>query len=513
MKRLFSLLMILAMASALTVVVETASGDVVLSSPNIAAKVNIANNRLDIAGVLTVPMFPTIKSKGQPVPVSIPQVTGTAVGGKTNTYIVNYPENFAEDIFGSASVEVNDDYVEQVISLENSGDKQLTVEVEVLPTIKGSYYVYAPYKRSPNADYLWVSPQLAEERAEGVVITFATGRPTFDQPQEINLKQNFVRMLAWTVTLEEGEKKSIVIKYSPGYVNDEDLLKDSPYSPPYSNQYILHTQSDALFEISGESATDALRPAIGETATGMDALQLFKQTMDSIADTPTSESTLATLEVDLEDVVGRLGTGLNSVEKALMFREMARRQGLPAEARVGYKEGNYYAWVVAYAGTTAFTYDPAGKSSEYTQVYREPEPANCRGEMHECPWSAGIQEGLFCIGPFCLPGIMLIAMFALVFVAVFALFQYKTDFIYQVMGMKKGVSMLKKDTLDGTYTIISDNYLPKDPLEKAVWDALRRRSGGFKAEDYVTETGFSEVLVKAAIEKFAEKGLIRKSYG
>ncbi|MFC2174459.1 hypothetical protein ACFLQ2_01155 [archaeon] len=512
MKRLFSLLMLVAMASALTVVAETGTGEISLSSVTMAVKVNPQQNYLDIGGVLSVPMFPTIRSKGEQVEASTPQSAPAAVGTKLNSYTISYSENFAGDVFGSVSIEVTDDFVEQIITIENSGDDTLNVEVDVLPTSTGTYYIFAPYKRNPNANYLWVSPQNAEERGEGVVIAFDRDRPTFDQPQEINMKSNFVRTLAWTVPIESGAQAAIIIKYRPGYVNDEDLLTDSNYNPPYSKQYLLHTQSDSLFDISGEGATDTLKPQIGETATGMDALALFKQTMDSIPDTPTSESTLSTLAVDMQQIVSTANDGLDSVQKALVFREMARRQGLPAEIRLGFKDDNYYAWAVGYAGTTAFTYDPAGKFGDYSQLYREPEPANCRGELYECPWAGGIQEGLFCIGPLCFPAIALIALAAILFVAVFAVFQYKTDLIYQLIGLQKGKQMLEKDTLNGTYTIVSENYLPKDPLEKGVWDALRRRSGSFKAEDYVSETGFSEVLVKAAIEEFVEKDLIRKNY-
>ena len=512
MKKLFSLLLLVAIASAMTPVVQTSDGDLVLSSDNMAVRINTEQNYIDISGALKVPMFPVIKSKKEQVAISAPQVAEVQVGSKLTTYTVSYPENFAGDVFGSAIIEITDDVVEQTITIENSGDNALNVEVEVLPLDRGVHYIFAPYKRAPTAKYLWISPAIGEERAEGVIVAFTGERPTFDQPQEVNMKTNFIRTLAWTVPLDTGEIKTIVIKYRPGYVNDDDLIADSPYSPPYSKQYVLHTESDALFDITGEGATDTLKPQISETSTGLDAFELFKQTLDAITDTPTSESTLTTLDIDMGAVITRVETGLSSVEKALMFREMARRQGLPAEIRVGHKEGNYYAWAVGYVGTTAFTYDPAGKSADYTQVYREPEPANCRGEMYECPWSSGIQEGLFCIGSFCLPAIALIALFVVAFVMMFVVFQYRTDIIYQILGTKKGAETLAKDDLDGAYAIVSESYLPKDPLERSVWDALRRRNGAFKSKDYVTETGFSEVLVKAAIEKFVEKDLIRKSY-
>ncbi len=511
MKRLFSLLMMIAVASALTMVVETSDGTDVLTSSSMAVKINPTQNYMDINGILKIPMFPTVTSKGEVVQESIPQTPELIANAKTTSYSVTYPENFAGDVFASVDIEIREDYVSHVITLENSGELEINVDIELLPTNTGTYYIFAPYKREPNSNYLWISPALANERAEGLVVSFDTLRPTFDQPQEINVKSKFVRTLAWNVPLAPGERKSIGMKYRPGYINDETLMEGNKYTSSFSNQYILHTQSDALFEITGVGASDTIKPVVSSTLTGTDVLDLFKNTLDTIPNTATSESTLATLEVDLNKAVTERDNGLNSIEKALLFREMCRKHGLPAQIQVGIKGNNYYAWAIAYVGSSGITFDPAKKASSYTRVYLEPDIANCRDDIYKCPWSGGIRTDLFCVGPLCVSANILIALFALTLIIVFVVFQYKTELVYKIAGIKTNEDSMVIDELEGAYTIVNENYLPKDPLEQAVWDAIRRRAGSFKTEDYVVETGFSEVLVKGAIEKFREKGLIKKS--
>jgi len=510
MRRVFSLLLIIALCSAMSMVVKTQDGTAVLSAPSMAVKVNTKQDIMNIGGTLSVPMFPVIKSKGKTIEASEPKETEFVAGGETNSYTVSYPENFAEEVFASVDIGVTDDYVSQVIHLENSGKKKLTVEINVLPTNGGEFYVFAPYKRNPNSNYLWLSPPLAKERGDGIVVTFDDGRPTFDQPLEINQKNSLARVLTWSISLDSNEKKSISIKYLSGYINDESLLKDDPYSPSYSKQYILNTDSEPLFVISGKSASDEIMPSIDKTATGTDVLDMFKRTLDSMTDTPTSESTLATLNVDLNGAISKRGRGLNSIEKALLFREMSRKQGIPSEIVVGYKDGNYYAWAVSYLGLSKFKYDPAGKSSNYKVVYTEPDPANCRGDMYSCPWSVGIRTDLICLGPICVSAYILIGFLAAVAITIFALFQYKTDVVYKMIGLQKGKKTVIKDKIDGTYSILNEKFIPKDPLEAMVWNALRRRGGTFNSNDYATETGFSEVLLKSAIEKLVEHGAIKR---
>lgn len=513
MRRIFSLLLIVALCSAMNMVVQTQDGTMVLSSPSMVTKVNTEQNILGISGILTVPMFPTIKSKGTQIAVSIPQVTEFSAGGSLPDFTVSYPENFAEDVFASVEIDIQDEYIGQLITVENSGESDLNVEIEVLPLESGKFYVFAPYKRDPNSNYLWISPELADERAEGIVVAFDTERPTFDQPQEINPKTNFVRVLAWNVPLAAGESRTIGIKYRPGYINEESLLEGNPYSASFSKQYILHTDSDALFTIEGEGSSAEIKPEIDETATGTDVLQAFKKTLDSVADTPTSESTLSTLNVDLNEAINKIETGLSSIEKSLLFREMSRMQGIPSEMLVGYKDGNYYAWTVSYLGTSKFTYDPVGKSGEYSLVYIEPETANCRDDLYACPWAGGIRTDLFCVGPICLSAYLLIGLFVLVLIVVFAVFQYKPDLIYRITGVKPGGQELIEDGLDGAYDIVNEKFIAKDPIEERVWDALRRRGGMFKSKDYASETGFSEVLLKSTIEELIEREIIKRRAG
>ncbi len=510
MKRLFSLLLIVALCSAMSMVVKTEDGTAVLSSPSLTVKLNSRQNLMDIGGTLSVPMFPIVKSKGVTIKASTPKETPFRAGEEVSSYGLSYPENFGGDVFASVDIEATDSYVSQVIHLDNNGEKALTVEVSINPTNGGPYYIFAPYKRNPSSSYLWFSPPLAKERADGVVATFDRVRPTFDQPKEINLKDSLAQVLSWNLQLAAGEKKDISIKYASGYVNNETLLEGDPYSPSYSKQYLLNTDSEPLFKIEGAGASSSIKPSLDKTATGTDALDAFKQVLDSIASTPTSESTLATLNVNLNDAVKKSGLGLDSIEKALLFREMSRSQGIPCGIVVGYKGGNYYAWAVAYLGLSKFTYDPAGKMRDYKVVYTEPEPPNCRGDMYSCPWSAGLRTGMVCLGPICFSAYILIAALAIVAIAVFAVFQYKTDVVYKMMGLQKGKKAIIKDKINGSYAIVNEKFIPNGPLESLVWNALRRRGGAFDSAGYATETGFSEVLVKSAIEKLVERGIIRR---
>ena len=504
-------MMIIALCSAMNMVVKTQDGTMVFSSQSLAVKLNAKQNIMTVGGTLTVPMFPAVKSKGKMIEVSQPKEKDAFVAGtEANSYTVSYPENFAEGVFASADIEVTDDYVSQVIHVENSGDKKATVEISVMPTNGGDYYIFAPYKRNPNSNYLWFSPALAKEKADGVVVTFDNGRPTIDLPMEINRKNGLSNILTWTISLGGHEKRDIGMKYLSGYVNDKGLLEGDPYSPSYSKQYLLNTDSEAMFVITGADAADTISPTVDETATGTDVLDMFKRTLDSMKDTPTSESTLATLDVDLNGAIQKGGLGLNSIEKALLFREMSRKQGIPSEIVVGYKEGNYYAWAVSYLGGGKFKYDPAGKSKEYKTIYTEPAPENCRGDMYSCPWSVGIRTNIICLGSVCMSAYILIGLLVAMALVVFGLFQYKTDMVYRLIGLQRKKKAIVKDNLDGNYSILNEKFIPANPLEAVVWVSLRRRGGAFNANDYAVESGFSEVLLKSTIEKLVEDGIIRR---
>jgi hypothetical protein len=510
-----AMLLVASTAVAVQLLVESGD-DMLIQGSNYVARVNLKSGTFAFNNLLTIPMYPIAKSRESAAKPLAPSTGKLTVGVKVPSFAVEYPENFAGSVYVSSKVTFSEDYVQHEITVENTHEsEEQAADVEILPTDNGTFYIFAPYKRIPDAKYITISPVGELEKGQVMVVSFDNEKPSVEQAQEINQKINFDKVLSWTLKLSAKQKQTLSLKYLAGYVTDEKLLEANPFKPPASKQYLLNTETDPALLVTNIESVSEIVPATPATATGVDILEAYKKVLDESPDTTTSESTLSSIAFDLKAVADKVKTKtpLDSFEKALAFREMTKLKGLPAELHIGEKGGNYYAWAVAYVGATSFTYDPAKKKGTYRELYVEPQPGQCKGDdPYSCPWSGGIRTDLLCIGEFCTSAFIIIGVFVLMFIAVVAVVNYKTDLVYRMLGVKKGAGVLRQDRLEGAYNIIDEKYVPKTPLEQSVWNAMRRRGGVFKVDDYVSETGFSDVLVKSAVETLSEIGIIRKRF-
>ncbi len=508
-----AVMLLLSVASAVTFIGTLDDGSSVVEEEAYVALIKASKNQMRVNNMFGMQMFPTAIVGGAAVPMNVPIVPVLQDGQVVSNYQITYPENFANQVYVSAAIALEPEYIQHTITLENTDEnEEKLVDLEILLSGTGSTYIYAPYKRNPGAKYLLLSPPYNMEKAEALIVAFDNLMPSFEQPLEINVKPSLSKTLSWNIKLAAKSTQTISLKYSTGYVTDETLLQQSGFNPSISKQYLINTGTDGIFNILNRESVSEFDIAATDGMTATDLLTAISDALDSLPDTVSKEEALPRA-IDITDVNSRQGTGITSLEKAVVFRELARENGLPAELHIGLKDGEYYAWTEAFIGSSKFTYDPRKDKGEYTEVYAEPSLTNCKGDdMQACPWSGGIRTDLLCIGDFCVSGFILIALAALVFIALFAIFQYKTELIYPLLGSHKSAGGMMKRSLAGTYNVIETKYVPKNPLENAVFGELKRRSGVFNEVDYARTTGFSEPLVQSALEYFLDIGIIKKRY-
>lgn len=506
-------MMLVAVAAAITYIGDTDDGFMLASAKSYVLQVNTRTNQMRMNNMFGFQMFPSVVVGGTAVTPSSPKAPVLTPGQAVNTFVVSYPENFANQVYASSTITLEDDYVQQTITLENTdANEEKAVEVEVVVGSTGPAYVYAPYKRNINAKYLLLSPDYNMEKAEAVIVAFDDLMPSLDQPLEVNVKQTMAKTMSWSIKLAAKSKQSINFKYRTGYITDEALLKQSPFNPPTSRQYMLDMGTDPIFSLQKkESLNDfAVQAPAGASAT--DVLNAIKDSIDKMPDAVTAITAL-NKTIDFADLSARKGASLSTVEKAVLFRELARKAGLPAELHLGVKGKEFYAWAIAYVGSSKFEFDPKGKKGEYADIYVEPELESCKGDdFASCPWAGGIRTDLVCVGDFCVSGFILIALAALAFILVFVAVQYKTDLVYQILGKKANMGERIQGSIAGTYLLVDEKYQPKNPLESAVYNELRRRSGAFSEIEYARTTGFTEPLVQSTVERFLDSGIIKKRY-
>ncbi|MBN3037204.1 MAG: hypothetical protein JW834_02040 [Candidatus Diapherotrites archaeon] len=509
--KILCVLVMLSVASAITFVAKTGDNEQIFVTESYAATIKAEAGTVTIDNIAELMLFPNTLANEKTVTPSKPSINEPNIGENFKEFTISYPESFGGQLYVTAKTTLTEQYVEQEVTLENSDDREtVTATLDFTPVSRGTFYVFAPYHKNPNAKYITLSPAENEMRGNNLVIAFDKYLPSYAQPMEVNIKPNLVRVVTFTLKLGPKQKETLKLRYLPGYVADEEKLKESPYSPLVSKQYILHPDEDPLFRISNEDALTTEMPS-GVSGTGKELLDAIMSKVNGYADTPTSEDTLSSLDIDFSQVMDRKDSGMTSLEKSLVFREMSRASGIPAEVFIGEKNGKYYAWSVAYAGATSVLFDSVNNKRNYNQIYAEPEPQLCRStDMHSCPWSGGVQENVVCIFNFCLSAYIILALIILAFVSGFVAIQLKPDLLYAVIGEKKTVGLSKEDRIEGSYTILKENLESTNPLIKSVWDELRRRNGVFNTQDFAAATGFSDILVRSAIEELAEKGFAKK---
>ncbi|MCD6523227.1 MAG: hypothetical protein J7K68_05805, partial [Candidatus Diapherotrites archaeon] len=450
------------------------------------------------------------KVGGKSIEVPEPTEPDVHVGDTLSVYTVDFSEGFGNNVYVSSTLALERDYIQQIITIENTDEREeKPVEIELLPRGNGVYYLFNPMAKTTRARYYAISPSGYKERGYNLIVTFDTFVPSYPQIREINLKSNFIRVFSWNVKLAPKKKEVIVLKYNVGYITDETLLENATYSIPLSKQYLLNAEIRPLVNVVNADALSKIAPNVAGIVSSQDAINGIITVLDGIPDIEIAGSELKT-EIDGKAVIGRRDIGLTSIEKAVIYRELCRGFGVPTELRIGEHNGKYYAWAVSYVGVNVITYDPAGKKSKFRQLYSEPVPLICKSKsLYECPWSGGIRPDVLCIGTFCMSAYILIGAVVLIVILLFVIFQYKTEYLYPLLGVKRGKPIVKEEKLKGTYKILK-KFSPNTPLEESVWNELKRRHGIFSPDEFERVTGFSKILVNSVIEDLIQKGVIKK---
>lgn len=499
-------LLLCSSAFAIRLVGTTPNGTMILSTESYVAKINPEQNIFTINNVLPLFIFPKNKVLGVKAEPMEPMFGNIQPGEEVNEYIVTYPQSVAKDVYISSSLRLEDKYVYHEITIENTQGSELEIYLRLSQQDNRTYYVFAPFMNNPLMNYLWVSPSYNQEKGQGLAIYFDTDTPTYFQVGEITQSNESKKFLQWRIKVGAGEIKKVIVKYIPGYVSDLTLLKSHPFGPPATKQHLLDIETDPIFILRNKEALNSMI----QRATGKSAKEVIENTkaiLNEILNTPTADTGTLTDDANFQDLVSK--QQLDSLEKSLMFREIVRSKGIPAALKIGFDGARYYAWVEIYPTVEPLVYDPAGKRKQYKVIYSEPTPFYCAPPVTNCNWINNIRTDVVCIMNFCSSVYILSFLVLLAIAATFLILQYKAELIYKLSNMRR-VGGDKSD-VDGNYTIVDEDYVPADPLEESVLKEMRNSLGVIKLKDYEKKTGFSELLIAAAVKRLEEKGVIKRT--
>ncbi|MCD4740508.1 hypothetical protein K8R43_04950 [archaeon] len=504
-KTIIALLLITTCTSAVTFVANTNNDTMILSSKTYTAKLNIQENLLGINNILEIYQYPKVEILGITVEPVEPSIGGITIGESVNEYLVDYPQAVKKDVYVSSRITFFEDYIHQEIKIENTHSSEMEINIKLIPKTNKSSYIYTPYNTNPSANYLWISPPFHQERGLGLAVYFDTLMTSYVQPGETMLAKNTELIGDWSITINSGEIKTISLRYITGYASDRKLIEQHAFSPPATKQHLLDVETDSLFEIKNTESLKQIRSEIS-AGSAAELVTKVKERLDLIPDTPTSETTNQKTIYDMKELLEK--SQLNSLEKALLFREIIRKKGVPAEIIIGLKENTYYAWVYAYPTVEPVFFDPAGKLEAYEKIYEEPTPKYCSNTINSCNWASDIGTDRMCILNFCASTYLFITFILIALITVFLFLQYKADFLYKIAGRAK----MKKtdDEKIHSYHIIKRDYVPINPLEETVLKKLKERMGIVELARYEKETGFSRLLIETTIEELENREIIKK---
>ena len=103
---------------------------------------------------------------------------------------------------------------------------------------------------------------------------------------------------------------------------------------------------------------------------------------------------------------------------------------------------------------------------------------------------------------------ILSAVVILVLVGGFLIIQYKADTFHR--WFSRLLTKSAELEVDGSYTIVKEDYTPENPIEESILNEIRSRFGVVNLDDYAKKTKFSKLLLKATIQELIDKGVIRK---
>jgi hypothetical protein len=500
----------------------------VIQGNTYVAKLNFNEDTITINNVVELPMLPRVSSGNNVLGRVSPRYTKSVLASNPSSFTVEYLNAYVknEEVFTSATITLKEDYIEQTIVVENNGDIEKSVSVEILPNSPRNAHVFTPYVTDESAKFLSISPSKYGIAGSNLVVSFVEPvddpLPVLKPAKELyNVTAGTMEnLLVWNVNMPVASSYVISTKYQAGYLCLKEEAKiTGVYSASLGEEPFVYAEDDFLINLVNLEQGDAtLKGPMGtvEAATDLEsAKSAVESTIVGWGTIGSGQFDQIPEKVDFSSLVVKREE-LNSLERSLVAKRMYQLIGVPAKLRVG-KDGNrYYAWVEV-KGRAYDAFRNTDLTATYSSVYSEPAPITCTSagidnKMQSCPWARGVGLLEICLGGLCISPWMLIALFLIILVAAFLVLQFKTGFVYSVIlkrNIDKEIQLSEaKDSAD--FAIVNPKYEPGDPLRAAVWREINKMRGNVSIKEIAKSTEFSEPLVRGVIDELLEKSVIKR---
>ncbi len=496
---LIGIIFLTSLSLALVFTGEDDEGYLVLSGEKLVARINPQSNSFYIDNILDLKLFPSISVSGNEMPTPEPRFSNPAIGAKMDTFSVEYPDGFLDDVYADVKIEVTDQKVIQTIKLENTKDTDVLVQISLTDS-SDIFEVYAPFTKDASRNYLYMSPVERGMFGRVLAIYFDPYPPSYPVPVEkISVKAS--NLLVWAIKIPKKSQYTLRLEYLSAYLADSNAIADFPVKSTVDKEPFLIVETDPMLTLYHKEDFDKLVPELDLTKGGMDILKDITEYVNSLGSGDPEFG--LTSYVDWSVVASK--TEYNSLEKSLIFREICRKVGIPARLVLGKKRGgNYYAWVVAYVGGLEQVYDPFNQRMDYPVVYEEPEPYLCKDNIALCRLESVVKVGILCIGPFCVNLILVGVLILVLIIALFGVVFYKSDVLAKLF-MERPLTRLK---IEGSYDIAKPEFRTKDPLLQEVFEYVKSKAGLVDVDDIAYVLGYSRIIIISAIEKLIEEGVL-----
>ncbi len=483
----------------LTFTGEDDEGYLVLSGERLAVRLNPQSNSFYIDNILDLKLFPSISVSGNDMPVPEPRFSNPAIGAKMDTFSVEYPDGFIDDVYADVKVEVTNQKVIQTITLENTKDSEVLIQLSLTDS-NDLFEVYAPFTKEQSRNYFYMSPRDYGMFGRMLVIYFDPYPPSYPIPIE-RISVQSSTLLVWAIKIPSKSKYTLKLEYLSSYLADSNAIANFPVKSTVDKEPFLIVETDPLLTFYHKEDFEKLVPELDLSKSGMDILKDITEYVNSLEGGDPEFG--LTSYVDWSVISTK--TEYNSLEKAVIFREICRKVGIPARLVLGKKRGgNYYAWVIAYVGGLEQIYDPFNQRTEYPMVYEEPEPYLCKDDVALCRLESVVRVGVLCIGPFCVNLILVGGIILLLILALFGIVFYKSDVLAKLLSEKP----LTKLKIEGSYDIAKPEFRTKDPMLQEVFEYVKSKAGLVDIDDMAHTLGYSRILITSAIEKLIEEGVL-----
>ncbi|GEM_PF-4550996 len=509
MKNCFNILVIitgLLLASqfvfALTFVGEDENNFMLFSSDKHLVKINPSENRMLVNNLMPIFPFPYMRVLNSEIEMPEPRFDKPVVGSDISNFKVTYPEAFAEDVYANVQVTITDKDVIQEIKLENTKETDVIVEVKITDE-NNPYSMYAPFAKDQSKHFAYLSPTDRGLYGNMLIIYFEPYPPSYPLP-DVNVTMQPSKVFIWAVKIPAKSTYTLEFHYLGAYFAESTILNAFPVKSVVDKEVFLLSEKDPLLNEENKYASSTFVPSIDLTS---GSSEIYATIVDYVNDLPSGSPDFP-LTTNVDWLVMSNKSSYDSLEKALIFRESARRVGIPARLIIGKQRGgNYYAWVETNLGELTREYDPFNLKTEYDVIYKEPDPYFCKDEIGNCAFESAVKVGIVCIGKFCINVIWLIVVVVLLTIIGFFGITYKSNLIARLMAEKP----TKRLVVDGTYHITRPDFSTEDPLLMDVFEYIKSRGGVMNVDNASVTLGYSKVLVKAAVEKLVEIGVITKT--